>query len=718
MYDDIKQEIQGIRNRIAWIEQTLTQQELPNLYNRLNYLEQQIKYLETQGGNSQAPVHEQIKSHYWQQEQVSRQEIFRHNIDNRKIEANIGKYIIAILAALMIIASASLFVSIFWDKIGPVGQYAAIMLIGLAMTISSTFMIIKKNIRNGFTIALSSAGYTVIFLTILFGSINWNLYNVYIAGILVLIWTMLIAYAANYLRSSVYYVITYLGSITVLTSIPNVMPHNFSLTDQIVIIIAAIIWFIVSEGIRIVSTKNSDRASLIIKFASLIFILYEIILLGVTSSAHVRNSVNLILFVVLGLCVAFIIIADKININNILDRIILIIVSLISYICTLASVSGVMSYIIHRDTYENYDLIALSDGLAAIITIIVMIITAAICRKSTLTILVAQALFIGINLCTASNMLIDQSYVLSALVAIIISCITILNENIIKNKIYKSKLIAIGSIIYIQALSECLDDMGYELVYKVVALLAMLIPVIILYYRSVIALISNKDRIAYDVGRLASLYIFYILSFIFTVNAASDGVEIIHTLAPIIVLVVCHKLFILDQGTRTHKIELIGIFILSILLSLITYSVIAFEHNEVYRVLSSGLIMMLSVSGLYYSLKHKYTMFSVLQVIGLNVTTFLTMILISATTVYLAYSLCGVIISALLIIIGFKVNNKHIRITSLITMIIYVLKMGTIDMLSMGNTMTAVGTLFLSGIVCFIISYIYNKLDKKYSTNS
>ena len=77
-------------------------------------------------------------------------------------------------------------------------------------------------------------------------------------------------------------------------------------------------------------------------------------------------------------------------------------------------------------------------------------------------------------------------------------------------------------------------------------------------------------------------------------------------------------------------------------------------------------------------------------------------------------SILGIVASALLIGIGFAARRKNLRIMGLITMIIYVLKISVFDLAESTARGMNVLLLILGGLVCFAISFTYNRLDKKY----
>lgn len=78
------------------------------------------------------------------------------------------------------------------------------------------------------------------------------------------------------------------------------------------------------------------------------------------------------------------------------------------------------------------------------------------------------------------------------------------------------------------------------------------------------------------------------------------------------------------------------------------------------------------------------------------------------------YSIAGLIVAIGSILIGFKIKNKGIRQYGLVLTIIMAAKFILVD-LHQENSITKVLALIAGGILCFLISLIYNRLSKNYS---
>ena len=78
----------------------------------------------------------------------------------------------------------------------------------------------------------------------------------------------------------------------------------------------------------------------------------------------------------------------------------------------------------------------------------------------------------------------------------------------------------------------------------------------------------------------------------------------------------------------------------------------------------------------------------------------------------MVFNVIIIILFIVLIILGFKFENKYFRLYGLIGTIIFVLKSILVD-INYDNMLFRIIGFFISGILCFIITQIYQKLDKK-----
>ena len=91
------------------------------------------------------------------------------------------------------------------------------------------------------------------------------------------------------------------------------------------------------------------------------------------------------------------------------------------------------------------------------------------------------------------------------------------------------------------------------------------------------------------------------------------------------------------------------------------------------------------------------------------------LLVMSARTVIWDYgiilSLCVIIVSSLFIIGGFMMKKKGMRLFGLIIILMSIIKMILIDISETSSLIRVIAFVF-GGIICFGISYVYNRLEK------
>ncbi len=136
----------------------------------------------------------------------------------------------------------------------------------------------------------------------------------------------------------------------------------------------------------------------------------------------------------------------------------------------------------------------------------------------------------------------------------------------------------------------------------------------------------------------------------------------------------------------------------------------AFEKS-----LNTTLLMGMSVVSVYEAVLKGSILFAALSMFAFNLNMWYIADLVAEESIsFLAISIIGIVLAAAFIALGFGLRKKSLRIIGLITMIIYVLKISIIDLSESAARGMNVLLLIAGGLVCFGISFLYNRLDKKY----
>ena len=103
--------------------------------------------------------------------------------------------------------------------------------------------------------------------------------------------------------------------------------------------------------------------------------------------------------------------------------------------------------------------------------------------------------------------------------------------------------------------------------------------------------------------------------------------------------------------------------------------------------------------------------------VGLKFTILLICILASFDAVNYVISISVFIMAILLILLGFKLKLKSLRVYGLVTTMIFAVKLVMID-ITYDNVLGNALSFFISGLICFGISALYSIADKKLAAGS
>ena len=156
-------------------------------------------------------------------------------------ERNLGKYLLGVLAAVLVLLAAGVLIAAVWPVIPDGLKFLALLACGVGLQlVGMRFVLRSGNRRNGFWLSVTGLGAGVSLMAIAAGCLAWNLYSMAVAGLLAAVWFGCNLLSARSLDSPVFYVIAYIGaalavvlsvSLTAAGSRPDLAP--FRLTDQI-----------------------------------------------------------------------------------------------------------------------------------------------------------------------------------------------------------------------------------------------------------------------------------------------------------------------------------------------------------------------------------------------------------------------------------------------------------------------------------------------------
>lgn len=130
----------------------------------------------------------------------------------RMSEMAVGKYVVGILAALLVLMAACVGIGSFWWMLPDGLKFAVVFGGGCLLAIAGEYLVIGRKMRfNGFAQALAGCGFMVSFVGIAAGFAAWNLYGPFGSGMLYIAWFIMCYLCAGQNGSRLFYLLAYLG---------------------------------------------------------------------------------------------------------------------------------------------------------------------------------------------------------------------------------------------------------------------------------------------------------------------------------------------------------------------------------------------------------------------------------------------------------------------------------------------------------------------------
>lgn len=124
-------------------------------------------------------------------------------------EAAVGKYLMTIAAAILCLLGVSIFAAGFWHGLSGAAKYAVILIPALAAWAAGYLK--SSGPMRPFWLGVAGLGAGAVFLDIILGSVEWDLYGFLLTGVMCIAWTGA-CFAMAWKRSAwLFYVIAYAG---------------------------------------------------------------------------------------------------------------------------------------------------------------------------------------------------------------------------------------------------------------------------------------------------------------------------------------------------------------------------------------------------------------------------------------------------------------------------------------------------------------------------
>ena len=662
-------------------------------------------------------------------------------------ERNLGKYLLGVLAAVLVLLAAGVLIAAVWPVIPDSLKFLALLACGVGMQlIGMRFVLQSENRRNGFWLSVTGLGAGVSLMAAAAGCLAWGLYPLTVAGLLAAIWFGCNLLSAKSLDSPVFYVIAYIGaalavalSVSLTTSGSRQDPMPFRLADQIPVAVMPILILMLGS---FAASRHPRRCLRVLNYlASLFFIcmLGEFAAELATHVSEARWGVSAFFYSFApGVVIAPAILVILVHLIYIspdalarawespwLDWLRVLSVVIAGFAGISAMYRGISSVALYvARLFAGNDLTAVVTGVVVPLVVVAVIVTR---RDQIDYLLLGLTVPMTMLLASVSDDLFDLPCLFPTLLCLLLFTLNKFRERF---SFKLSLWLALGLTgIMVVSQSSKREAMHFSWYFSWIGAdelrYVQLLMATCLAYLAVLGLTYAGELKA---GNHSKWYPVTLLGCAVLIGlTAAKGVYTV---------MVCFRL---DAGLATVYPGLVALALLfhrwyvqartrselgTVGLARLLWSVCAgiftiYLHGCV--VFTSGLergvcIMVLIImagSTLAWASASGSKVYAVLSVLFANET------LAFAGGVNNAYglslSVLGVCLSAGFIWLGFFKEIRTMRRLGLAGMILYVIKITLVDIQSASGSVvsTALGLLF-AGLVCFGVSFVYNRLDRKY----
>lgn len=128
-------------------------------------------------------------------------------------ERNLGKYLLGVLAAVLVLLAAGVLIAAVWPVIPGSLKFLTLLACGAGLQlVGMRFVLRSENRRNGFWLSVTGLGTGISLMAVAAGCLAWGLYPLAAAGLLAAVWFGCNLLSAKSLDSPVFYVIAYIGA--------------------------------------------------------------------------------------------------------------------------------------------------------------------------------------------------------------------------------------------------------------------------------------------------------------------------------------------------------------------------------------------------------------------------------------------------------------------------------------------------------------------------
>lgn len=602
-------------------------------------------------------------------------------------ESLVGKYLVGALASLLIFIAATSFVAMVWNKISPEIKLSVVGITGLVLTVYGFMMTLKKP-SNVSSIILGT-GIGLVYIAAVSASLVFLLISNEVSALLCVLWTLIILFSYKFTKLYFTIIIASIGSFINLCFELNYVDSNH---DIMLIIVHTAVVTIMLLYMSNFLDKTRNAISIFFaffNFAVIFFIIFftwniqysleltivNIIIILISNwmfklsnrenikYAYMVLTIISTLFLFLNIYFSL---SYSLSLNSLQTSLVFFAVILIQVIINHVFYSKIENSMTMFYAFPLYLVLVSINGdifdfrgMGAVAIMLLFVLRKKIANKAIVISYIILFVFLDFCLSYGQNTL----YALLFMIANLIFMFYILKEEKIEKLVYKNIAVSILLLSYFKIsgiicnLIE-LKDENYE-IQDFIAYMMNVITVIFVYK---ISYLKSKNENKAPLYKHLGLYVFSILLYFFGIGemfqVSSAVLRFVVTLATLVVSLFQSHLILNDYKEIPTDV---GIWIVS------KYLIFAWLTLRAYSELPIE-----SVS----------------------------------------YSVVGLLLAIVAIYAGFRRNIKIIRQFGLCITMLMVAKFIFVD-LHGENSITRVIAFAIGGVLCFIISIIYNRLSKE-----
>ena len=657
-------------------------------------------------------------------------------------ERNLGMYLLGVLGAVLVLLAAGVLVAKVWPVIPDSLKFLALLACGIGLQlVGLRFVLRSENRRNGFWLSITGLGAGVSLMSVAAGCIFWGLYPLTVAGALAAVWFGCNLLSARRLDSPVFYVIAYIGAaISVMLSVNlasaggRVDIAPFRLVDQIPAAVMPVLILMLGEFAAI---QHPRRCLMVLNYLASLFFIQLLGEFANELTYYVNVDPEKLYTIAFdsapGVIIAPAILLIFVHLIHIspdalelqrekpkLDWLRALSVFIAGLVGMAAVYRGVNSVAMYAEYYIG------TDPTAAVTAAVVTLVAAAVImtrRNQTDYLLLGLTVPLTVLYASASDDLLDLSCLFPVILCALLFTLSRLRHRYHLQLALYLALALTWTMIISQSVHRTYwysnvsdeQEMRYVLLF-LAAWGAYMVMLCFTYVGEINR--SNQSKLrhftslgcAVLIGLTAAKGAYMVIEF-FLPKTEPEAVY-----PEIVALALLFHRWYVQARTRS---ELGTAFVSRILWSVCAGIFIIYLH--VCIAFSSGLergicimvLMAMSGSSVAWAATSGSKVYAVLSVLFANEALAFAG---GMTDVYgLTLSVLGVCLCAGFIWLGFFREIRTMRRLGLAGMIVYVLKIALMDVQSArGGVVSTALSLLFAGLVCFCVSFVYNRLDKKY----